>query len=125
MMAVLVLFALLSAVVLPSFARWFDGLDARVQATELASRLQRLYSRTALLSQDFVLTPKTSVDHLADGEPALALPKGWRLAEDTRITFSATGLCAPASLALLAPDARVTLHVGEGSCDVRLERGAP
>ena len=125
MMAVLVLFAMLSAIVLPSFQRWFDGLDDRVQSTELASRLQRLHARTALLSQAFVLTPETAAHPLADGQPALALPAGWRLAEGSRLTFSAAGFCAPAALELRSRSTTLTLRVGEGSCDVSIERGRP
>lgn len=124
-MAVLVLFAMLSAIVLPSFQRWFDGLDDRVQSTELASRLQRLYSRTALLSQAFVLTPETAAHPLADGQPALALPDGWRLADGSTLTFSAAGFCAPAALELRSRSTTLTLRVGEGSCDVSIERGRP
>ena len=125
MMAVLVLFAMLSAIVLPSFQRWFDGLDDRVQSTELASRLQRLHARTALLSQAFVLTPETAAHPLADGQPAFALPAGWRLADGSALPFSAAGLCAPAALELRSRTASLVLRVGEGSCGVSIERGRP
>jgi prepilin-type N-terminal cleavage/methylation domain-containing protein len=123
MMAVLVLFALLSAIVLPSFQRWYDGLDARVQSNEMAVRLQRLYARTALLSQDFILTAQSARQPLGDGEAAFALPDGWRLADDSALALSATGFCAPASLSLRSRSATLVLHVSEGSCEVRVERG--
>lgn len=124
MLAVLVLFGMLSAIVLPPFQRWFDGLDARVRATEIAVQLQRLQARTALLATDFVLTPQSAAEALTDGQPAFALPDGWRLAEDTALVFSATGFCAPAALRLQSGSARLLLHVAAGSCDVRIERGA-
>lgn len=123
MMAVLVLFAMLSAIVLPAFERWFGGLDARVQSTELAVRLQRLYSRTALMSRDFVLTPQSAAEPLADGEPAFALPEGWQLDEGTALAFSATGFCAPATLGLHSRGMRLQLRVAPGSCEVSIERG--
>ena len=125
MMAVLVLFAALSAIVLPSFQRWFDGLDNRVQSTEIAVRLQRLYSRTALLSQAFVLTPQSAASLLADGQVAFALPDGWHLADDSALAFSATGFCLPATLELRSRSATLVLRVAEGSCDVSVERGRP
>lgn len=123
MMAVMVLIALLSAVVLPSFQRWFDGLDSRVQATELASRLQRLYSRTALLGQDFVLTTKTAASLLADRNAAFLLPTGWAMADDTSIVFSGTGVCAPATLKLHSGSVRLKLNVAEATCEVSIDRG--
>ena len=123
MMAVLVLFAMLSAIVLPSFQRWFDGLDDRVQSTELASRLQRLHARTALLSQAFLLTPETAARPLADGQPAFALPDGWRLADGSALTFSSAGFCAPAALELRSRSTSLMLRVSEGSCEVGVERG--
>ncbi|MFM9922031.1 prepilin-type N-terminal cleavage/methylation domain-containing protein [Variovorax sp. H27-G14] len=123
MMAVMVLIALLSAVVLPSFQRWFDGLDSRVQATELASRLQRLYSRTALLGQGFVLTKKSAGEPLADRNAAFLLPSGWSMADDTAIVFSGAGVCAPAVLKLRSSASQVTLRVAEATCEVSIERG--
>ena len=41
MMAVLVLLALLSAVVLPNFERWFNNTEERAKAAELATILQK------------------------------------------------------------------------------------
>ena len=42
MMAVLVLLALLSAVVLPNFERWFNNTEERAKAAELATILQKV-----------------------------------------------------------------------------------
>ena len=42
MMAVLVLLALLSAVVLPNFERWFNNTEERAKAAELATILQKI-----------------------------------------------------------------------------------
>ena len=83
MMAVLVLFGLLTAVVLPNFERWFSNTERRVSASELAVRLQKLYARAALLGQNFELNAATASEKLADGQAALVLPADW-----------ATGLCS-------------------------------
>ena len=75
MMAVLVLFGLLTAVVLPNFERWFSNTERRVSASELAVRLQKLHARAALLGQNFELNAATASEKLADGQPALNLPQ--------------------------------------------------
>ena len=80
MMAVLVLFGLLTAVVLPNFERWFSNTERRVSASELAVRLQKLHARAALLGQNFELNAATASEKLADGQPALDLPPGWSFA---------------------------------------------
>lgn len=122
MMAVMVLIGMLAALVMPSMQRWFAGLDTRVESADMASRLRRLYARTALLSQDFVLTPETAGMALSDGAAALALPAGWTLAAGQALTLRSSGICAPGSLTLRSPAATLVLRIASPDCDVRVER---
>ncbi len=118
MMAVMVLLGLLSAIVLPNFERWFSSTERRVSSSELIMRLQKLYARSALLGQNFELTPATAGKALADGQPALDLPPGWAMAEGQRLDIRASGLCLPASIEFSAPGQTLVLEVKADTCEI-------
>ena len=82
MMAVLVLLALLSAVVLPNFERWFNNTEERAKAAELATLLQKLYARSALMGINVDIDNSTLNQTLPDGKPAIELPTEWRRVEN-------------------------------------------
>jgi len=118
MMAVLVLTALLAGVVLPSFQHWFEGLETRSESTDVSSRLQRLFARTALLGIDLTLNASTVNTTLPDGHAALELPRGWQLAAGASLQFSASGFCKPAQLAMVSPRGRLVFSVDATTCAV-------
>lgn len=123
MMAVMVIIGLMSAVVLPSFQRWFDGLDGRVQSTELAARLQRLIARAALLGQTFDVTRASASEKMADGQTVLTVPEGWQIAESETLRINGSGVCSPGRLKFETPRGPVVLSVAAGGCDVTIQRG--
>ena len=118
MMAVLVIFGLLTAVALPNFERWYASTQDRVHASELAVRLQKLYARSALLGQSIQLDNTTAAKPLADGAVALDLPLGWAIVEGQRLLVNGSGFCTPASLAFVSAKQRVTLEVVNQQCEV-------
>lgn len=120
MMAVLVLFALLTAVVLPNFQRWFSNTERRVSASELAVRLQKLYARAALLGQNFELNATTASNKLADGQPALDLPAGWSFADGQSLSIRASGLCQAASIPFASATQTVVLEVNTDNCEIAI-----
>lgn len=124
MMAVLVVFGLLTAVVLPNFERWFSNTQQRVGANDLAVRMQNLHARVALLGQNFELNSGTAAQPLADMQPALDLPAGWTFAKDQNLTVRASGLCRAASVSFESPTQSVTLDIGAGSCEVSVRVAA-
>lgn len=124
MMAVLVVFGLLTAVVLPNFERWFANTQERVGASDLAVRMQNLHARSALLGQNFELDASTASLPLADTHPALELPLGWKFSEGQHLTVRASGLCRAASVAFESPSQRVTLDIGDGNCEVSIRASA-
>ena len=123
MMAVMVIIGLMSVVVLPSFQRWFDGLDSRIQSTELAARLQRLVARAALLGQTIDVTQANVGDKLADGRVALTLPEGWQIADKETLRINASGVCAGGRLKFDTPRGSIVLKVDAGGCEVLVVRG--
>jgi len=120
MMAVLVLFGLLTAVVAPNFERWFTSTQQRVGASELAVRMQQLHARAALLGQNFVLDATTAKLLLADGRPALELPPGWSLEGGQSLIVRASGLCRAATVEFASATQFVALDIGEGNCEVSI-----
>lgn len=125
MMAVLVLFGLLSAVVLPNFERWFTNTENRVSASELAVRLQKLYARAALLGQNFELNATTASENLADGQPALDIPTGWAFAEGQSLKIRASGLCQAASIQLVSATQTLVLDVTPDNCEIVMHSRTP
>ncbi|ART50786.1 hypothetical protein CBP34_02625 [Acidovorax carolinensis] len=120
MMAVLVLFGLLTAVVLPNFERWFSNTERRVSASELAVRLQKLYARAALLGQNVELNAATASEKLADGQPALDLPAGWSFAEGQSLSIRASGLCQAASIQFASAVQTLVLDVKTDNCEIAI-----
>ena len=120
MMAVLVLFGLLTAVVLPNFERWFSNTERRVSASELAVRLQKLHARAALLGQNFELNSATASEKLADGQPALDLPPGWSFAEGQSLGIRASGLCKAASIKFVSAAQTLVLDVETDNCEIAI-----
>lgn len=123
MMAVLVIFGLLTAVALPNFERWYSSTQERVGAGEVAVRLQKLFARAALLGQNFELDAKSASTLLGDGQPALDLPKGWVVAPNQHISVPASGYCTPASIEVVSSAQRVVLDVASGQCEISVRRG--
>jgi len=117
-MAVLVLMGLLTAVVLPSFERWFTSTQERVGASELVIRLQKLYARAALLGLNFELNSSTASQKLADGQPAFELPPGWLIADGESLTISASGLCQANSVQFRSSTRIIAVDVKAENCDL-------
>lgn len=120
MMAVLVLFGLLTAVVVPNFERWFSNTERRVSASELAVRLQKLYARAALLGQNFELNAATASEKLADGQAALVLPAGWSFAEGQSLSIRASGLCQETSIRFASAAQILVLDVKADDCEIAI-----
>lgn len=125
MMAVLVLFGLLTAVVLPNFQRWFDSTQQRVAAGELAIRVQKLLARSALLGQSLELNAVSARLPLSDGDPALPLPDGWGVAEGSTIAIRASGLCRGAALELESSSQRMVVDIAANTCAVSVRSLPP
>lgn len=120
MMAVLVIFGLLTAVALPNFERWYASTQDRVHASELAVRLQKLYARAALLGQTIELDNSSAAKPMADGAAALDMPGGWAIAEGQRLLVNGSGFCSPASITFVSAKQRVTLEITNQQCEVAI-----
>lgn len=125
MLAALTLLGLIAGLLLPNFQRWHDNTQQRVNAGAVAMQLQKLHVRAALLGQDFELTAQTADTRLADGQAALELPPGWKVAPQQRLQVHASGYCEKARLDVTGPDTRLRFDIQAPQCDVSYQAISP
>lgn len=118
MLAALTLLGLIAGLLLPNFQRWHDNTQQRVNAGAVAMQLQKLHVRAALLGQDFELTAQSADTRLADGQPALQLPPGWKVAPQQLLVIHASGYCEKSRLDVTGPDTRLRFDIQAPQCDV-------
>jgi prepilin-type N-terminal cleavage/methylation domain-containing protein len=119
MMAALTLLGLIAGLLLPNFQRWYASTQDRVNASAIAIQLQKLYARSALLSQDHELSQATSAQMLADGQPALSLPLGWQIAPQQSLRIPASGYCQAGRIDIVGPhNARLRFNIQAPHCEV-------
>ena len=118
MLAALTVLGMIAGLLLPNFQRWHDNTQQRVNAGAVGMQLQKLHVRAALLGQDFELTPQTAGTLLADGQAALQLPPGWKVAPQQRLFVHASGYCEKAKIDFVGPDVRLRFDVQAPQCDV-------
>ena len=122
MMAVLVLLALLSAVVLPNFERLFNNTEERAKAAELATILQKLYARSALMGINVDIDNSTLNQTLPDGKPAIELPTGWRLAENQVLRVRAFGSCERGIIKFeSSKKTTISLFINSENCEISVQ----
>ena len=120
MMAVMVLLGILAGVILPNFERWFDSTQDKVSATEIASKVQKLLIRSALLEQDFLLEGSNTEKILSDGAPALQLPPGWSMQKEQNLNIWRSGICDSAEISFSNKRKIITLKIEDQTCFVSL-----
>lgn len=118
MLAALALIGMMAGLLLPNFQRWFASTEQRVNASALAIQLQNLHVRAALAGHDFELTVQSASANLADGRPAINLPQGWRLHENTRLRVRASGYCENAHVDFEGPASPLRLYIHAPNCEV-------
>ena len=118
MMAVLTLIGLIAGLMLPNFQRWHDNTQHRVHAEVIGLQLQKLYVRAALLGQEFELTARNASTLLVDGQAALQLPSGWKVADQQSLKVHASGYCSAATIDFQGPDARLRFTISAPQCNV-------
>jgi prepilin-type N-terminal cleavage/methylation domain-containing protein len=118
MMAALTLIGLIAGLMLPNFQRWHDSTQQRVTAGSIGMQLQKLHVRAALMGQEFELTTQNANTLLADGQAALQLPAGWKIADQQRLKIHASGYCTSATIDFRGPDARLRFAITAPQCNV-------
>ena len=144
MLVVMALIALLAAVVVPSFSRWFDQSVRRSEAADALGQVRQLRDRSILMGLDFDLNPATAAQLLPDNRAAVVLPTGWKwqaagpastvvatnkiaasegnIRAIRRFYFHRNGTCEAGSLALLdAQGQRWALGMAAPRCDLTLK----
>ena len=119
MTVVVVLMALMAAVALPNFERWFSGTQQRVDASRIAMQVQNLLARGAVLNQSVELTSTTTGQKMVDGKPALDLPQGWKMREQDKLSVFASGYCVPVVVIFTSSSKQqVSVQIKDQQCSV-------
>jgi prepilin-type N-terminal cleavage/methylation domain-containing protein len=119
MTVVMVLLALLSAVALPNFERWFSSTQQRVDASRITLQVQNLLARASILNQSIDLTSTNLRQTLVDGKVALDLPPGWSLKADSRLTVYGSGYCVAAEVIFQSTQKQqVAVQIRDQQCNV-------
>ncbi len=118
MMAAMTLIGMIAGLMLPNFQRWHDSTQQRVNAGAIGIQLQKLYVRAALMGQEFELSAKTAQQNMADGQPALQLPTGWRIANQNTLRIHASGYCSATHIEFQGPESRLRFDISAPQCNV-------
>lgn len=118
MLAALTLMGLMAGLMLPNLQRWHNNTQQRVTASAIGIQLQKLHVRAALMGQEFELSAQTANQILADGQPALALPMGWRVADQQHLRIHASGYCGAGKIDIQGPETRLQFAIVPPQCNV-------
>jgi prepilin-type N-terminal cleavage/methylation domain-containing protein len=119
MLASITLMGLMAGLLLPNFQRWAQRTQQKVDASAILMQLQKLQVRAALLGQDIDLDEKTASLALADGQPVLQLPQGWRLMPNqTPWRMYASGSCDNAKIRIANAEQRLEFETRQANCDI-------
>jgi prepilin-type N-terminal cleavage/methylation domain-containing protein len=104
LLVVMMVVGLVAAMAGPNLERMFAGVDKATRRDGLVVALSGLSFRAYSLGEGFVLSNATQRQLLADGDPLLSVPKGWRVVVDSPIRFDLNGWCTGGLLQLVSPD---------------------
>jgi|LauGreDrversion4_2_1035121.scaffolds.fasta_scaffold345828_3 prepilin-type N-terminal cleavage/methylation domain-containing protein len=120
MLASITLMGLMAGLLLPNFQKWAQRTQQKVDASAILMQLQKLQVRAALLGQDIDLDEKTASLLLADGQPVLQLPQGWRLMPNqSPWRMHASGSCANAQIRVANADQHLEFESSQDNCDIQ------
>ena len=126
LVVVLALVGLLSAVVVPRLYTALVAVTTRTQLESMVAQLDLLAYRSFALGVPLQLDDKSLAKVLPDGEPALAVPAGWRVAMPRPIHVALTGFCEGGTVNITAPDgASFTVRLSAPTCRAVVETDAP
>ncbi|MDT9001247.1 type II secretion system protein [Paucibacter sp. APW11] len=121
LLVVLALMGLVGAMVLPNLQRVTGQLEYATQRDRLFADLSSLGYRAFVLGQGFTLREESAVQILADGNPILVLPQGWRLQVPKPVEFRFNGTCSGGQVSLINEDgARHDFRLSPVSCEVNV-----
>lgn len=122
LLVVLAVVGLLIGLVAPNLQQIVGSIERATRRDTLLSDIAGLSYRAYVLGQEFELSQAGTSRLLADGNPVLAVPDGWRVRIEQPIRFGFSGWCSGGSLTLISPDQgaeRLQLKAP----DCRVERG--
>lgn len=118
-LVVMLLMGLMAGMALPQLERTVRGVEVRSQRDAAVADLSRLSYRLYVLGRRFELTEKSASQLLDDGEPAVHLARGWTLAAEQPIQFSAMGVCSGGTVQLKSPFGEsIQLDLAAPACKV-------
>lgn len=121
-LVVLSLVGLLLSMVAPNLQQIVGSIDRATRRDALVADIAGLSYRAYVLGQGFELSQTEMSRVLADGNPVLAVPSGWRVRVEKTIRFAFNGWCSGGSVTLVSPD-QVAERLQLRAPDCRVERG--
>jgi general secretion pathway protein H len=107
LLVVLALIGLLAGIAAPNLEKMVTSIEKATQRNSAFAEIQSLNYRAYTLGQPFILTEEKTTKLLADGNPILTLPTGWKIQIPKPIQFNFNGYCNGGPLQLTAPDGEV------------------
>jgi prepilin-type N-terminal cleavage/methylation domain-containing protein len=123
LLVVLVLIGMTLALSIPKLDTWLASTRASAERAEVVQAIRNLMIRTRIREEPFELTSRNAASPLSDGQPALALPLGWRLSET--IDPWAVPLkrpCEEATLKFVSEGGATWIRVEKQTCRVSVLR---
>lgn len=107
LLVVLAVMGLALSMVAPSLERTVASVDRAARRDGLVADLAGLSYRAYALGQPFELSNESLSQVLADGNPVLGVPWGWRVEVERPIRFSFNGWCSGGAVKLVSLDGNV------------------
>lgn len=104
LLVVMAVVGLLAAMVAPNLERLFGSVDRSLRRDRLAAEVAGLGYRAYAIGQSFELNNTDQGRLLKDGNPLLAVPRGWRVEVPHPIQFGFNGWCSGGDVDLVSPD---------------------
>ena len=125
-LVVLVIFALSTAIIMPSTSRMLDQATAHAVFFDFQKQVSDLRREANRTGVDLRLVDPSAPEPLVEGDRKIVLRKPWRYTVAPALIIADGGVCAPATANLVNGDTVVmTLRAEDAGCQfIRLQSGA-
>lgn len=120
-LVVLAIFALSSAIIMPSMARMLDQTTAHAVFFEFQRQVSDARREVNRTGEPIIIIDPSLTDQLEEGERVLSLRAPWRYTLAPKLDITEGGICNPVS-ANLVLDERVVMSLRSSEGDCRFEQ---
>lgn len=102
-LVVLAIAGLLTGIALPRMQRMIEAMELASQRRAIIAQINGLGYRAFVGAQPLRLASVPDPDTPSSAQPALEIPRGWRLEAERPIEYRLNGLCGGGRVTLLSP----------------------